>query len=141
MTYDFTSIMERHGQDAVAVDGLGAPGAPEAPQEGFDAIPMWVADMNFPVLPAIQDAIVARVKEPHFGYFDPRDEYFERIIAWQRDRNGVYRIYQKHRERWLQDCLIAAQARRVGYLAHGFRRYGAKAFREQDPCCGVLLAP
>ena len=39
--------MERHGQDAVAVDGLGAPGAPEAPQEGFDAIPMWVADMNF----------------------------------------------------------------------------------------------
>ena len=41
MTYDFTSIMERHGQDAVAVDGLGAPGAPEAPQEGFDAIPMW----------------------------------------------------------------------------------------------------
>ena len=161
MTYDFTSIMERHGQDAVAVDGLGAPGAPEAPQEGFDAIPMWVADMNFPVLPAIQDAIVARVKEPHFGYFDPRDEYFERIIAWQRDRNGVtglfrsivyrirerrarrsrlhapgfrgagrcsalaqpyvYRVYQKHRERWLQDCLIAAQARRLGCLAHGFR--------------------
>lgn len=96
MTYDFTSIMERHGQDAVAVDGLGAPGAPEAPQEGFDAIPMWVADMNFPVLPAIQDAIVARVKEPHFGYFDPRDEYFERIIAWQRDRNGVTGLEPQH---------------------------------------------
>ena len=48
MKYDFTSIMQRHGMDAIAVDGLGSrPGfAPDAPKEGFDAIPMWVADMN-----------------------------------------------------------------------------------------------
>lgn len=33
MKYDFTSLMERHGMDAVAVDGLGAiPGmTPDAP--------------------------------------------------------------------------------------------------------------
>lgn len=50
MKYDFTSIMDRRGKDAIAVDALGAPGfAPGAPKEGFDAIPMWVADMNFPL--------------------------------------------------------------------------------------------
>ena len=52
MKYDFTSILERHGKDAIAVDGLGTGFAPSAPKEGFDAIPMWVADMNFPVVPS-----------------------------------------------------------------------------------------
>lgn len=51
MKYDFTSIMDRHGKDAIAVDGLGTGFAPAAPKEGFDAIPMWVADMNFPTVP------------------------------------------------------------------------------------------
>ena len=51
MKYDFTSIMDRHGKDAIAVDGLGTGFAPSAPKEGFDAIPMWVADMNFPTVP------------------------------------------------------------------------------------------
>ena len=39
MKYDFTSIMDRHGKDAIAIDGLGtAPGfTPDAPKEGFDA--------------------------------------------------------------------------------------------------------
>lgn len=42
MTYDFTSIMNRHGMDSIAVDGLGTdPGfAPDPPREGFDVIPM-----------------------------------------------------------------------------------------------------
>lgn len=97
-TYDFTSIIDRHGQDALAVDGLGsAPGmAPEPPEDGFDFIPMWVADMNFPVLPTIQEQLAARVAEPHFGYFSPRPEYFEKIIAWQRDRNGVEGLEARH---------------------------------------------
>ena len=51
MKYDFTSIMDRRGKDAIAVDALGAPGfAPGAPKEGFDAIPMWVADMNLSLI-------------------------------------------------------------------------------------------
>ena len=52
MKYDFTSILDRRGKDAVAIDAVGAPGSPyPAPREGFDVIPMWVADMNFPVVP------------------------------------------------------------------------------------------
>ena len=98
MKYDFTSIMDRHGMDAIAVDGLGArPGfAPDAPKEGFDAIPMWVADMNFPTLPIIQEAITQRVQHPAFGYFTPRDEYYDAIIRWQESRNGVTGLEPRH---------------------------------------------
>ena len=35
MKYDFTSIMDRHGKDALAVDGLGHGFAPDPPQRGF----------------------------------------------------------------------------------------------------------
>ena len=86
MKYDFTSILERHGKDAIAVDGLGTGFAPSAPKEGFDAIPMWVADMNFPVVPTIQQEVIARVQHPAFGYFDPSDEYYNAIIQWQAQR-------------------------------------------------------
>ena len=89
MTYDFTSILDRRGMDAMAVDGLGSGWAPGAPKEGFDAIPMWVADMNFPVCPTIPEAIIARTREPHYGYFAPRQEYYDSIIRWQETRNGV----------------------------------------------------
>lgn len=91
MNYDFTSILDRHGKDAIAVDGVGAdPGfSPGAPKEGFDVIPMWVADMNFPTCPTIQEAIIRRAQHPAFGYFDPTEEYFDSIIRWQSRRNGV----------------------------------------------------
>ncbi len=98
MTYDFQSIVDRHGQDALAVDGPGkrSGSAPDAPQDGFDFIPMWVADMNFPVLHTIQDAIIARAREPHFGYFMPRDEYFDEIIQWHERRHGVTGLKPEH---------------------------------------------
>ena len=51
MPYDFTTIYDRHGKDALAVEGLGKPGfAPPAPKNGFSAIPMWVADMNLSLI-------------------------------------------------------------------------------------------
>ncbi len=91
MKYDFTSILERHGMDAVAVDGLGAlPGlTPEPPEEGFDVIPMWIADMNFPTCPAIPRALVERSSHPAYGYFLPTEEYFKSIITWQKARHGM----------------------------------------------------
>lgn len=73
MKYDFTSIIDRRGRDAIAVDGLKGDGfSPAPPKEGFDAIPMWVADMNFPTVPTIQEAIIERAKHPAFGYFQAR---------------------------------------------------------------------
>lgn len=84
MTYDFTTIMDRHGKDAIAVDN-----APGTPKEGFDAIPMWVADMNFATVPTIQQEIIKRVEHPAFGYFRPTEAYYQSIIDWQKSRNGV----------------------------------------------------
>lgn len=88
MKYDFTSIIDRKGKDAIAVDLPPIPGmAPLPPKEGFDQIPMWVADMNFPACPTITEAIIERVKHPTFGYFETRKEYFDSIIEWQTTRN------------------------------------------------------
>ena len=63
MKYDFSSLIDRHGMDAIAVDSWGEiPGmAPNAPDEGFDRIPMWVADMNFATVPTVQEHIIQRV--------------------------------------------------------------------------------
>ena len=97
MKYDFTSVLDRRGKDAIAVDMIGAPGSPyPAPREGFDAIPMWVADMNFPVVPTIQEAMIERAKHPTFGYFNPTKEYFDSIIRWQETRNGVTGLKPEH---------------------------------------------
>ena len=90
MKYDFTSIMDRMGKDAIAVEALGQnPMAPKPPKEGFDVIPMWVADMNFPTVPTIPEAIIERAKHPAYGYFSTRKEYLDSIIKWHETRNDV----------------------------------------------------
>ena len=97
MKYDFTSIMDRHNMDAIAVDALGTGGmAPAAPKDGFDIIPMWVADMNFPTVPTIPETIAQRVQHPAYGYFNPRPEYFDAIIRWHQNRNGVEGLKPEH---------------------------------------------
>ena len=98
MKYDFTSIMDRRGKDAIAVDMVGQPGgfAPGGPLPGFDAIPMWVADMNFPVVPTIPAAMIERAQHPAYGYFQPTKEYFDSIIRWHRIRNGVEGLEARH---------------------------------------------
>ena len=96
MKFDFTSILDRKGKDAIALDLVKEGGAYPPPKEGFDVIPMWIADMNFPVVPTIQEAMIKRASEPTFGYFNPREEYFEKIIQWQVSHNGVEGLEPKH---------------------------------------------
>ncbi|BAL00551.1 cystathionine beta-lyase [Oscillibacter valericigenes Sjm18-20] len=97
MQYDFTSIIDRHGKDSIAVD-------PEmtnfvsfaATKPGFSRIPMWVADMNFATVPTVQKAIIDRAEHPAFGYFAPREEYYRAIIEWQERHNGVKGLTKEH---------------------------------------------
>ena len=97
MKYDFTSILDRRGKDAAAYDNVGAHViAPARPKEGFDIIPMWVADMNFPVVPTITEAIIARAQHPSFGYFFPTDKYYDSIVQWHEKRNGVTGLTKEH---------------------------------------------
>lgn len=95
MKYDFTSIIDRKGKDAFAVDAIGTFG-PGAPKEGFDAIPMWVADMNFATVPTVCEAIIERAAHPTFGYFSTRDEYYDSIIRWHERQNGVQGLLREH---------------------------------------------
>lgn len=87
MKYDFTSIMNRRGQDALAVDMVPFPGCEL--KEGYSVLPMWVADMNFPTCPSVLDSVKNRLDQPHFGYFEYPDGYFQAIQAWQKKRNGL----------------------------------------------------
>ena len=98
MEFDFTTIMERKGRDAIAVDCVGQMDgfAPAGPKEGFDVLPMWVADMNFPTAPSICEAIRERLEHPAFGYFRPREEYFAAICRWQEKRHGVQGLKPEH---------------------------------------------
>ena len=87
MKFDFESIIDRHGKDAIAVDKIPIPDA--TVKEGFTSIPMWVADMNYATAPSIPAAMHARVDHPLYGYFPVPDEYYNKIIDWQSKRNGV----------------------------------------------------
>ncbi len=100
MRFDFTSQIDRRGMDAIAVDGLPAPSGEDRGgdrvEKGFSRIPMWVADMNFPVVPSVIQALVARAEHPSFGYFHPRDSYYEAIIRWQERQHGVTGLLREH---------------------------------------------
>ena len=74
MTFDFETIIDRRGKDAVAVDApavqMSGGFFPETKvQEEFSIIPMWVADMNFQTAPAVAQAIRSRADHHLYGYF------------------------------------------------------------------------
>ena len=94
MKYDFTTVMDRLGKDAMAVD-LPASGedggffAGAKVKEGFSIIPMWVADMNFPTVPAVPKALMERAAHPAYGYFRPPKAYYDAVIRWHEERYGT----------------------------------------------------
>ena len=94
MKYDFTTVLDRHGKDSLAFDKIPFDGV--KPNEGFDTIPMWIADMSFVAAPPAMEAILKRMEMPNFGYFALPDEYFDSIINWQRTRNGVEGLLPEH---------------------------------------------
>ena len=74
--FDFEKTIDRKGTDSLKWDLFG------------DDIPMWVADMDFRVAPAIQEAILKRAKHPVYGYTIVSDELFEAYIRWWDSRYG-----------------------------------------------------
>ena len=72
MKYDFDEFVERRGTNCVKWD--------ESPSD--DVIPLWVADMDFKVAPAIQEALQQRVAHGVFGYNIVPESYYEAVISW-----------------------------------------------------------
>ena len=75
--FDFDEVVERRGMGCVKWD--------ECPNDGV--IPLWVADMDFRVAPAIQKALQQRVAHGVFGYNIVPESYYETVISWFRRRH------------------------------------------------------
>lgn len=74
--FDFKSVIDRKNTNSLKWDLFG------------DDLPMWVADMDFKVAPAIQKAILKRANHPVFGYSIVPDSLFEAYISWWKKRYG-----------------------------------------------------
>ena len=53
-----------------------------------DVLPLWVADMDFPVPEKISAGIQERAKHPIYGYNIPEDSLLEAFADWARRRHG-----------------------------------------------------
>jgi len=76
MNYHFDEIIERRNTGCVKWD-----------ESADGVLPLWVADMDFAVAPAIQKAIRKRAEHPIFGYTYVQENYYEAIISWFKRRH------------------------------------------------------
>lgn len=84
---DFETVISR-GEDSEKWRGAKAKGE----------LPLWVADMDFPCAPAIQQALRQRVEEQIYGYTTGMDEeyraivcaYYARHFNWTFDPQDIY---------------------------------------------------
>ena len=79
MTFDFDTLLDRTGS-----------GSKKWSRYPDEVLPMWVADMDFAVAPAIQQALQQRIAHPSFGYSQATDalrqtlvDYLWHAYAWQ----------------------------------------------------------
>ena len=72
MKYDFDKAINRRGTNCVKWD--------VAKEDGV--IPMWVADMDFEIAPAIKAALRQRVEHGVFGYTRVPSSYYQAVVNW-----------------------------------------------------------
>ena len=76
MTSQFDEIVDFRNTDSIKWDAAG------------DAIPLWVADMDFRSPQCITDAVVEAAQRGIFGYSAPGPAYFDAMAAWMHRRYG-----------------------------------------------------
>lgn len=76
--FDFDKLTARRGSNCYKWD--------EATND--EVIPLWVADMDFEVAPAIKEALRKRVEHGVFGYTMVPDSYYDAVINWFVNRHG-----------------------------------------------------
>ena len=82
MRYDFDTVIDRRDTNSVKYDLRGKLFGKE------DVLPMWVADMDFPVADFILDAIRERLKHPVLGYTFRSDRFSGSVASWLERRHG-----------------------------------------------------
>ncbi|RIX47261.1 pyridoxal phosphate-dependent aminotransferase [Paenibacillus nanensis] len=92
MAYKFDELINRKNTRSYKWDQVG-------PLFGSaDILPLWVADMDFPSPPAVQEALKKRVDIGAYGYAIRTDEYADSIMSWFGRRHG----WSLQRE-WISD--------------------------------------
>ncbi len=84
MKYDFDKIIDRTDTDSVKWSKSFL-------KTGFNnenALPLWVADMEFAAPQPVVDALVKRAAHGIFGYGEKQDDFYDAIINWQARRNS-----------------------------------------------------
>ncbi len=76
MNFDFDKIIDRKGSSCVKWDGM------EKFLGAGDALPMWVADMDFLTPGYITEAIIKRASHGIFGYPIREEGYFTSLASW-----------------------------------------------------------
>ena len=82
MKYNFDTVIERRGTNSYKWDFAEKFVGEE------DALPVWVADMDFQSPAPIVEALKERVEHGVFGYTAVPDSCYEAIIAWMKQRHG-----------------------------------------------------
>ena len=90
MKYNFNEIIDRKGTDSLKYDFAVERGLPK------DVLPLWVADMDFPVEDHIKEALIKAAEHAIFGYSDTKDDYFEVLSSWYERR-----FFWKVKKEWL----------------------------------------
>ena len=106
MPYDFDAPARRAGYGSVKWDfALEKTGV-------ADALPMWVADMDFPSPPEVTEALVDRARYPFYGYTARPEGYYAAITDWFVTRHGwkVDREWIVHASGVIEAVTIAIRA-------------------------------
>ena len=77
MTYDFDTPIDRSGTYSLKWEEAG------------DALPMWVADMDFQTAPVIREALRRRVEHGVFGYSIVPPDWNQAYVDWWGRRHGL----------------------------------------------------
>lgn len=80
--YDFDINIDRANTDACKLELCPALFGTS------DLIPLWIADMDFAVPPAVQLAVKQRVEHPVYGYTLRTSNFNRSIVNWQRRHNN-----------------------------------------------------
>ena len=76
MSYNFNTVIDRHGTNCIKTDLAVIRGKPA------DVLSLWVADMDFTTSPAILEALHNKVDHGIFGYSCLDDDFFAALKNW-----------------------------------------------------------
>lgn len=83
MSIDFDQVIDRKGTESTKWDRL------RFQYHDEELIPLWLADMDFPVSAAVHKALVKRAEHPIYGYTDRGPEYYQLFAARFREYYGM----------------------------------------------------